>query len=161
MKTIIGFRPFSPFPTFFLASILLWLCSCTEESGTEEVQNQSASPIHEFTWETMGGGQVKFRVTPAGEGAFSVHVREHNFKAVGKDLNLTSADGEAYQVVKQIFDGTLDLRQETFTPRGATGSWTSITVATADGKSVTIKNISPGGRLLPLGQFIDTKLPGA
>lgn len=135
----------------------LFSASCAPDQKPDGDQ-ASGPAIQQLTWETKGGGQVKFRIVPDGDAAFSVHVIEHGFKAVGKQLSLTPADGDAYQVARRIFSGELPLDKETFTPQGATGSWTSITVVTAGGKSKTFDNIAPWERLKPLSAFVATKI---
>lgn len=129
---------------------LLFVCfaACLTSCSAPTFEGEIAKLI----WETSGGGEIRFTVEPTGDD-YHVHVESCGFKEQDVDLTLTPSDGQAFDVVKAIFTKQRNIHDDAFTPRGATGSWTSITLVGADGHEVEIENISTGGDLGTLYDF--------
>jgi hypothetical protein len=84
-------------------------------------------------------------------------VTERQGRSVNLTIRLTATDTAVYQLVADIFAGCRDIRDDTFAPHGATGTWTSITLNYADGRADTVKNIDVGGEMGQLYRFVDTR----
>lgn len=113
--------------------------------------------LQRLVWETEGGGDIMFAIEPAGDD-FTIAVQRCNFSGVSQTIEVTAADGAVYGLVRDIFDGTLDVYQYTFTPSGLTGTWTTITLVCADGTQDVIKNIDAAGELGILPDFVESHL---
>ena len=75
-----------------------------------------------------------------------------------QDVNLVlkPEDDKVYAIVKSIFAKQRDLKDDTFTPGGPTGTWTSITLVDQEGEKTTTKNIRPQGELGLIYNFVKT-----
>jgi len=130
-------------PPLVLLTVLLAFCFSPVLKGE----------IDKLIWETSGGGSIKFTVVREGHD-YRVHLESHRFSEQDVDLVLTSNDGKAYEVVEAIFTKRLNLQDDTFTPEGATGTWTSITLVSVDGNEQKFDNISTQGDLRELYHFV-------
>jgi hypothetical protein len=116
--------------------------------------------IQTFLWDTAGGGDLHFTVIAASPD-FQIVVTGREGKTPNVTIRLTSADGAVYRLVDDILSGRRDIRRDTFEPKGATGTWTSITLVYSDGSRETVKNIDTQGELRQLYSFVQAHLDAA
>jgi hypothetical protein len=112
--------------------------------------------IQTLLWDTAGGGDLQFSVVKASPD-YQIVVTERQGSSVNLTIRLTATDTAVYQLVADIFAGRRDIRNDTFVPHGATGTWTSITLNYADGHTDAVKNIDVSGEMGQLHRFVDTR----
>ena len=132
-----------------LGFVVLFFMSC----GSAQKGADQEGAITSIRWETEGGGNIRFEITPAGN-AYQIRVTRHAFQEVETILSLPPEEEEVYALITAIFEKRKDLHDETFAPSGATGTWTSITVRYAGGSPVTIDTIDASGGLSPIYAYV-------
>ena len=130
----------------FLAVGLLFAAACGSHDDHGDIQA--------LVWDTTGGGDLHFSAVKAGSG-YQIAVTQRQFSPANRAIQL-DATSSAYRLVDDIFAGRHDVRNDTFVPDGATGTWTTITLVYADNHSETVKNIDASGDLGELYRFVDS-----
>ena len=100
-------------------------------------------PITQFDWDTSGGGDLHFTVVPA-EGpdpGYWIDVTQRVFRPADHRIALTPEHGDVHALVSDVFERRLDIHDHTFTPKGPTGTWTSIVQWFESGESEIIRNV--------------------
>jgi hypothetical protein len=115
------------------------------------------SEIQALLWDTTGGGDLHFSAVKASSD-YQIVVTQKQFSAVNLTIRLTATDTTAYQLVTDIFAGHRDIRNDTFVPNGPTGTWTSITLMYADGRTDVVHSIEASGELGQLYSFVSSRL---
>lgn len=140
----------------FLSVLFLFSCSSGNSNQFSVDQNTKYydSEIEQLLWSTRGGGSINFEISRR-NGNFDIMVSEYKFQGVNIPIRLTMDSANVHTLVDDIFDKSLDLFDETFVPYGLTGTWTSISLIYANGKTVEIKNIKAYSRLHIIPDFID------
>ncbi len=132
-----------------LGFVVLFFMSC----GSAQKGADQEGAITSILWETEGGGDIQFEITPAGS-AYQIRVTRHAFQEVETILSLPPEEEQVYALVTAVFEKRKDLHDETSAKTGATGTWTSITVRYAGGSPVTIDNIDASGGLSPIYAYV-------
>ena len=92
-----------------------------------------ASPVIQtmsaLSWESTGSGQLRFTLTPSGND-YSIHITSYHSQAIDQTIMLTSGETDLYPFLNQLFQGALTVASDG--SAGATGSWTTITLTTAN-----------------------------
>lgn len=112
---------------------LIFTLACCD-SGTEPVRGEVARLI----WNTEGGGQIQFEVTKA-DSAYAVRLLRVRYIACDTLLLLTSSSGAPYRATDDVFSGRTTLRSHDWAPGVIAGTWTTITLVDARGRSETLK----------------------
>ena len=116
----------------------------------------SHGEIQALVWDTTGGGDLHFSAVKASLD-YQIVVTQRQGSTPNLTIRLTAADTVAYQLLDDIFAGRRDVRNDTFAPHGATGTWTSITLMYADGHSDAVHNIEASGELGQLYGFVNSR----
>ena len=133
-------------------TVLLQVREDGASSGDGRSGAVAQDAVADMRWRTTGGGQISFDVTRDGEG-FLFHVTEKDFREIDATRRLLPGPDEAYRLLEAIFDGTLEVRDETFEPRGSSGSWTTITLIDSEGEELVVPNVRAWGRLGVVADF--------
>ena len=132
-----------------LGFVVLFFMSC----GSAQKGADPQGAITSILWETEGGGDIRFEITPAGN-AYQIRVTRHAFQEVETILSLPPEEEQVYALVTAVFEKRKDLHDETSAKTGATGTWTSITVRYAGGSPVTIDTIDASGVRSPIYAYV-------
>jgi hypothetical protein len=152
MQTI--FR-FAVFMVFLSTSFLNASCS----SGDTSEATSEDTVIEGLSWNTNGGGDLHFGIVKNGKD-YQINVTRYNFMTLDETITLDSNTENIYGLVNDIFNERHDLNNDTFSPSGETGSFTSITLIYSNDNKVTIKNINSESILLFLRLFVEVNLEG-
>jgi hypothetical protein len=114
--------------------------------------------IQSLLWDTSGGGDLHFSVVRTAPD-YQIVVTARQGPVSNVTFLLTAGDGTAYRLVDDIFAGRRNVREFVVTPRGPTGTWTTITLTYADGHRDTVNDISATGELGGLYGFVDSHFP--
>jgi len=132
--------------TVLCLSTLIGGCICYPE---EEIQS--------FIWKTEGGGDILYEITKDDD-RYRIHVTRCLGSETDAEITLSGEDGDTYFLVDDIFEKRRNLCNDTFIPRGVSGSWTTITLL-SENDQVIIKNIDAWGELRIISEFVKQKLP--
>ncbi len=117
-------------------------------AAVTEKNSITADAVTKLVWQTTGGGQIRFTVTPEGD-EFKIHVDKFG-PHQPLDMILTTQDGQPYTVAKAILANPHDFRLEQpktpvdpNTPQ-TTGTWTSIYLIESNGAQIEINPSKPG-----------------
>lgn len=136
--------------------IPLVLFGCGHVDGRINTENSVASydDIMGLIWETRGGGDIRFTVERACKN-FRITIERYRFKSIDAVITLTDKDLEVYELVKGIFEKTINIHDYTFFPQGLTGTWTTITLIFSGNRKVEIEKVDPFGKLRILYDFVE------
>lgn len=102
-----------------------------------------------------GGGELDFEVTVNGAG-FDILVKSYQFRDMSYPISLTEADGEAWQIMKSIFND--EITYETRDDDAPTGTWLYITLNKVDETEEYYEDVSGPEQLRTLESFVTGKL---
>ena len=113
--------------------------------------------IQSLIWETEGGGNILFGIT-RDDDRYRIHVTRYQGSETDTEITLSEEDGDTYFLVDDIFEKRRNLCNDTFIPRGETGTWTTINLF-SENDQVVIKNIEAWGELRIIPEFVEQELP--
>ncbi|MFH1288246.1 MAG: hypothetical protein ABII25_06070 [bacterium] len=140
-------------------NIIIFLCFFSICCITNSDENNNSKTINKLVWETIGGGDRKFEIYESNNN-YEVTVHRYNFQERKDIFSLTNEDEEVFSLVNAIFLGNKDLHDETFTPSGEIGTWTTIILIYSDSTEEKISNIKAWGDLSIISSFVENKLNG-
>ena len=140
----------------YIIFIAIIFISCvTADDKEEQYFNQE---IMKITFNTTGGGDLKFSITPVA-GAYQISVERYDFNGSDMKILLSERDNsEVFRLVDKIFTRQTNLHNEVYKPQGLTGSWTTVTITSETDETSEISNISPSKNLRPLYDYIELKI---
>ena len=137
-----------------LVCLILLLFGCEIISfGDSSQERHPDDEVLKLVWDTSGGGDQRFEIT-RGRVHFRVRVTRYEFHDADTVIMLSPRDGAVYVLVTDIFEGRRNLYDDTYTPIGLTGTWTTITLTFSGGEQVEIENINAGGDLGIIYDFV-------
>jgi hypothetical protein len=142
------------FLVFLSASFLC--ASCSRGSGDSNAVSEEAD-VEGIYWNTSGGGDLHFFIVRHGQD-YEIDVTQYDGEIVLKTITLDSSTEDVYNLVDDIFHERHDIKSDTFTPSGETGTWTSITLIYSNINCVTVKNISSTSILNTIYEFVTDHL---
>ncbi|HNX59909.1 MAG TPA: hypothetical protein PKK43_12485 [Spirochaetota bacterium] len=138
--------------------MVITVISCGDNDNKSDTREYYNSPISEIEIETTGGGE-RFMTIVHGSDGYVIDVTSINYSTVSYTIPVDASDGEVYNKIDGIFNKSLDLYDESYTPSDAqTGSWTDVTLYYQSGEKVKISNVSAGDSVSCIYEFVDKEV---
>ena len=123
-------------------SLIALYSGCGDGGPVDDEEDLTGLEITGVVWETLGGGDLLFSITPQ-IGRFVISVERFDFQEVDKVIYLSSTDPDVHDFVTGVFEKSIDINDYTFIPipENPLGSWTSITLKYEGDREARIPNI--------------------
>ncbi len=113
--------------------------------------------IESISFNTTGGGDIKFEITEKGED-FRINIVRYAFKEIDHEIILSSDSKKEYSLVTDLFNNNYSLENDIHKSKGLTGSWTDIQINYYDDNDIVISEINIHNNLYILYDFVTASL---
>jgi len=117
------------------------------------VHHPKEQTLEKVVFDTRGGGDLEFTIVQSND-RFSVTVSRYKNQNINEIFYITAKDKKEYSLVGTLFSKKILLQNEVITPKGVTGTWSSVTVTDPKGVEGVIDNINTYGDLAIIFTFV-------